>query len=597
MRIFTSRTFPATTACFLAGLCSLTICALPATLAAQTATGAPPAPAVSTLHASARLVVVDVVVTDAQGNSVHGLPKSAFHVSESGKPQTIGSFEEHSAIPGATRTASLPPLQPGVFTNVASTGDSALNVLLLDRINTPVQYQVFVRQQLLNYLKTAKPNSRITIFGLNSRLVMLQGFTSDPEILRRAMEQSNSQAPALTEGKEVGAGADVIADQISGIEAQLSISPQMAQAIGEMDAVDTNINENLSVDATLHAFNQLARYLAGFPGRKNLMWFSASFPLNLMPRPTMGNDPFAGTPPWKAEYLETIALLASSHVAVYPIDARGLMPASLPTSGYTGRAQRTFSTNMFESQSSMYEMAEDTGGKAYTNTNGLAEAVQSVVDSGSNYYTLSYTPPPAKQDEYRKIHVELEGKNDYKLAFRHGYYADSTAPPASTPPRNAIAAASLFTAPPAMQIPFFARVLPLSATAADVVAPGDASHPQRALDNPLSVRYSIEYSAEPRWVSASPGDDSLRHAHLEFIALAYDAQGKIISTDVKPVRITWTPAQFEAAQQHGLRYQQQLSVAPQHGYSLRLLIHDLLTDRIGSIDVPLNSLQTQAPAH
>jgi len=127
----------------------------------------------------------------------------------------------------------------------------------------------------------------------------------------------------------------------------------------------------------------------------------------------------------------------------------------------------------------------------------------------------------------------------------------------------------------------------LPANAADVVVPGNASHLQRASDNPLAVRYSIEYSAEPRWVSAPPDSGGLRHAHVEFIALAYDTRGKIIATDVKPVRITWTPAQFEAAQQHGLRYQQQLSVIPQPGYSIRLLIHDLLTDRIGSIDVPV----------
>jgi len=375
--LFSSRVGPASSF-LVAALC---LYVLPASLRAQVT--APPSSS-TTLHASARLVVVDVVVTDAQGNPVKGLPKSAFHVTESGKPQTIGSFEEHSSA-SANRSASLPPLQPGVFTNTASTGDSALNVLLLDRVNTPVQDQMFVRQQLLNYLKTAKPNSRIAIFGLNSRLVMLQGFTSDPGMLRRAMEQSNSQAPATAADKEVGAGADFIGAQLAGIEAQLTVSPQMAQAIAEFDDVEKNTNENISVDLTLHAFNQLARYLAGFPGRKNLMWFSASFPLNLMPRISSGNDPFNGTPAWAAEYHETVSLLASSHVAVYPIDARGLMPTPLPISGYSGRAQRTFSTNLFESQSTMYEMAEDTGGKAYTNTNGLAQAVQSIVDFGSNY--------------------------------------------------------------------------------------------------------------------------------------------------------------------------------------------------------------------
>ncbi len=37
------------------------------------------------------------------------------------------------------------------------------------------------------------------------------------------------------------------------------------------------------VAITLSAFQQLARYLSGYPGRKNVIWVSGSFPIVLFP--------------------------------------------------------------------------------------------------------------------------------------------------------------------------------------------------------------------------------------------------------------------------------------------------------------------------
>ena len=79
---------------------------------------------------------------------------------------------------------------------------------------------------------------------------------------------------------------------------------------------------------TLDAFNALAHYLANFPGRKNLIWFSGSFPLQIEPDPTL-NDPFAVMADSNEEFRETTNLLALAQTAVYPVDARGLMTAPM----------------------------------------------------------------------------------------------------------------------------------------------------------------------------------------------------------------------------------------------------------------------------
>ena len=98
---------------------------------------------------------------------------------------------------------------------------------------------------------------------------------------------------------------------------------------------------------TLEAMQQLARYLSAIPGRKNVIWFSGSFPIALTPasddpnglisgfgavQELQADDPAAAlrsTRGYSDEMRQTDELLGSARVAIYPVDARSLM--NLPT--------------------------------------------------------------------------------------------------------------------------------------------------------------------------------------------------------------------------------------------------------------------------
>jgi hypothetical protein len=298
--------------------------------------------------------------------------------------------------------------------------------------------------------------------------------------------------------------------------------------------------------------------------------------------------PFNGDPAWKGLYRETVDMLARSRVAVYPADARGLMLQG--------------ANNMVvETQGALMEMAEDTGGKAYINTNGLAQVIADVADKGSDYYTLSYSPSETNSNgELRPIHIALEGSKGLKLAYRRGYYADSADKATTVSQSSAVQLAASYMAPPTAQIPFFARVLPIAgapnaATSTPVLSDANPTsdatlvHARRDLSPAPTHRLSVEYSASPENISTTTAADGLRHAHLEFIALAYDNEGRVVGSDVKRVSIAWTPAQYTSAMQHGLRYQQELNVAA--AATVRLLIHDLTSDHVGSLDVTGTALK------
>ena len=76
----------------------------------------------------------------------------------------------------------------------------------------------------------------------------------------------------------------------------------------------------------------------------------------------------------------------------------------------------------------MDQMAEHTGGRAFLDTNGLAEAVTKAVDQGSNYYTITYSPTDPKDDgSFRKIQLKLQ-QQGLNLDYRRGYYAEKAKP-------------------------------------------------------------------------------------------------------------------------------------------------------------------------
>lgn len=133
----------------------------------------------TTLQINSRAVLVDVIVTDSLGKPVTGLRKDAFTVTEQGKPQTISFFEEHGAERPA-QPVEMPKMPPDVFTNFSPFPQPpAVNVLLLDSLNTRMESQGNVYAQAVKFLKSAKPGTRTAI--LISREEHVAGLNIKPD--------------------------------------------------------------------------------------------------------------------------------------------------------------------------------------------------------------------------------------------------------------------------------------------------------------------------------------------------------------------------------------------------------------------------------
>src|SRR5208337_309910 len=185
---------------------------------------------------------------------------------------------------------------------------------------------------------------------------------------------------------------------------------------------------------TLEALQYLARYLGSVPGRKNLIWFSGYFPISVFPN-LSERQSIANREIGLSNVKQTADMLTVSKVAVYPIGAEGVVLSNIFAAGGAGSARGGSPMGAFRSEAAgrsqimgdMEQIASDTGGKAYFNTNDLKSAVKRAFDDGSHYYTIVYAPTNKKMDgSYRHIDVQVTAKGKFKTAFRHGYNADDT---------------------------------------------------------------------------------------------------------------------------------------------------------------------------
>jgi VWFA-related protein len=593
-----------------------------------TAPSAPAVPAetgqkpVTTIRTNARLVTLDVVVKDGRGHPVHGLKADQFGISENGAPQTITHFEEHAAptLLDATRFQTMPKLPANVFTNYSSVPASGVvSVVLLDALNTPMTDQGYVRQQMLEFLKTLQPGMQIAIFGLNQRLVMLQGFTADPELLKSVLTKTVAKGSALLNDPVGGNGIqNSMADNLEDLP---GMDAETIANLREFEARTKSFQEQIRAQYTLDALNQLARYLSVLPGRKNLIWFSGSFPINILPDTTETlNYPFATMADGQDELRETVTMLSRGQVAVYPVDARGLFGSPIFSAAtnrdYSGgrgvaRMQQDnndFVMQTFQEHGTMLDMAAATGGRAFVNTNGLAAAVHSAIEEGSNFYSIAYVPSNSTEDgKLRRIKVRVN-QSGLTLAYRQGYYADlpkrpvslgapvNLAPGSEGAPNShaALQLAMMRGAPVPTEIPLGVSVVAKTPAGKTEEKVADGNRPAAKLTGPFK-RYAVNIAANPAALNFVQKPDGKMHGDIDLILLVYTATGELLNSQQARVQLAASLEQLKAAA-NGIVWHQEISTPAKGEYFLRIGMRDEHTDRFGAVEVVTSALRDLPPS-
>lgn len=502
------------------------------------------------------LVQVNVIVRDKQGRPVTGLTKEDFTVLDNGKPQTVRFFSMETNRMDAAPSAPLPA---AVYTNRLEQRGSvptAITAVLFDGLNTRIQDQIYARQQILKFLRQLKPNDRIAIYALGTRLRILQDFTNDVDSLLKAI------------GRHAHVGGQLDGSQVE--------EPDTGDE--QLDAFLREASERVAaayttrrVEDTAQALATIAHHMSGRPGRKNLIWVSGGFPIQIgMDSTSMSAERRV----FSQEIERATRAVNQANLAIYPVDARGLIGAfdAMPSMDVSspsmsrraaGNVNNRASAAIFNTQATMRELADRTGGRAFLNSNDITGAIRNAVDDSQVTYNLSFSPDHMQWNgQFRQIKVKVR-QSGLEVRYRKGYMALAPLEPGADQ-KTRVAEVTL------------AATSPLEATGLGLTVQKMASSPH----------LSLQMLVDPRGVDFRPQEGRWA-AGLDVMVAFRNNQGTVLETFSRTAGFNLRPETYESVMKNGLNVSMQCDVKS-GATRARVVVRDMATGQIGSVDVLLN---------
>jgi VWFA-related protein len=513
------------------------------------AQGAAPPPAV---RVATRMVQVNVIVHDKDGNPVTGLTKDDFTLLDQGQRQQIASFSVQTNRLTATNAA----MPANLFSNRSAPGAGGqppLTVIVIDAYNTywhdmyfrppvhcrqcppPLLGTVF--SQVEEFISHMQPQDRVALYELADQLYLLKDFTSDPGELLRVLDR----------GRELA-------------ERQ-SFPPSQTDNANEM-AIHT-----------MDAMHVIADRLATVPGRKNLIWLSSGYPSQRIITDIKMD--------------KTAKTLGNSDLPLYAVDAHGLDApmggggGSVPRGG-GGRAGSGVDGPTPASGNygvggtgggrpggfnQIRNLSEASGGRAFYNTNDLAGAIRRVIDDSATTYILGYYPAHDKWNgEFREIKVKVN-RSGVEVRSRKGYFA--IADSSSAPEREATQLSE------AVRSPLESTDLGLDVNVDPVDVPGARQLKAKITIDAGQLRFQQQGK---RWT------DNIVEVWAEF-----DATGRQVAAHSQTINLAPTQDDYKRLLEKGLIFSETLSLSDDVT-EVRLVVRDAGNGAIGSVNIPLTRL-------
>lgn len=444
----------------------------------------------TTIRSFTRMVTLEVVVKDRKGNHVIGLKPEDFQLFEQtpsrGKErreQKIARFHEVSIADFHKQSDSDVSRPSGVFTNAVAQQKDPMppTIILMDGLNTEVTYQLRVHAQAVKMLSQLPRDVPVAVFLLGFKLEMVQNFTSDPKLLQAAVQravstaghdfaQPNPMRPYEFVGGDMSSGptgpgwGEMTTSRANGPAPDLTGPAR--DLFRQLDTFQTFVfraQMDIRVRLTAQALVDIAGHMSGYPGRKNLLWFSTAFPICVDPAMDASKNHV-----YDRQIERVAAALSESKIAVYAINPAGTRPPAV----YDASAppppspQRLLYAQLqeFEGQNreldTMHLMAQDTGGEVCTGDNDIADCVHRSVDDSSHFYEIAYYPDSKVWNgEYRRIVLEPRDKG-WHLEYRRGYFANANEKAAQPDVRTALRQAACEGQLDATSILLSAKTLP-----------------------------------------------------------------------------------------------------------------------------------------
>lgn len=512
------------------------------------------------------LVQVDAVVKDEQGRHVTDLTADDFEIYEAGKPQKITAFTHVSVQPDAK--AAPEPAKTPAPAAAERTPRAPLRreetrrtvALVVDDLCSSHPSVGAVRAALDKFIgEQVRPGDLVAVFRVRGGNSVLQQFTSDRNLLRRAVEKVRWYPPPL--GVECHGESDPARGGLP--------SGQGTFEDGRSSEARERIEDdgrNRAVQGTLGVLSLTLRGMRGAPGRKSLVLFS-----DLLPMVARRGEVLSAYDTARRVVDEA----NRAGVVIYAVDPRGVTaptyisaaqgpapawPDQLPpTQRPAMRADAVGASNL---------LAEGTGGLFLHTNNNLNQLLGRVLEDQSGYYLIGYRPSEESlkkgRDTFRDIKVRVR-RPGLAARSRKGFYAPSVEPARRTPRRGADS--ELYDA---LVAPIDKGDIELRLTAGFKDAPATG---------PV-VRTLLH--VDGRSVTLADEPNGWKKLVLDVAAATIGDDGKIADEFTRTHTVRLDPAGARVVRENGLTYAADVPVKKPGAYQFRIVLRDAASQRVGS---------------
>ncbi|MGA2591721.1 MAG: VWA domain-containing protein [Bryobacteraceae bacterium] len=414
--------------------------------------GAPESAA--TIRVEVRQVLVPVIVTNKEGHHVTGLAQSDFRVFEDGVEQKISGFSVEDAgvsAPGsAAASAAAPATEPeSALAPVAPKPKPAAvrrtYLICIDTLHSAFANLVHIREALAKLFRTEPAgDSQYMVIAVGTSTEIVQGPTTDPEAVLKAVESKNFQRLFLVSRR--GSTEDDLRQfrrALEDVRAACDDPERRPECLSGRRRLPSEASQIADKDEMFTAgfLSQLrsrVQELAHLTGRRTIILFSDGF--QLVPGKEAWELLEAYFPDIPFVSLRKVArmqdlepvlrMAANNNIPVYTIDSRGLYTSAFFDASNSVGSPRVMpavlqAMNEIASDAgqTLSEIAAATGGTAFQNSNDILNGLQRAVADGRQYYMLAYTPSNSHSDgKFRAISVRVR---DSKMVVnaKRGYWA------------------------------------------------------------------------------------------------------------------------------------------------------------------------------
>jgi len=591
-------------------------------ISAMEAAGLPDTPAQSADQAggvrfriNARLVDVNLVALDKKGHPVTDLKPEDIDIYDNGVKQNVRSFSRADAeVPTVADALPAPTSKEGAFSNHNAKEPNSSNaegntiVLLVDGSNLVLRDFVMARQQLTEFLKKMPPNQRVALYAMRYHgYQVLQEATSDHEKIAALLKKWMPSAQDMNNGRDQEERNRQQIEYVHSPEDMLSVNGNFTLDTGtQTEALDPQLRELGSEPGpiAMALLNEVARHLAAIPGHKSLVWVTSDNVLADWTKASITIE--KGSKNIEPVALRTQEAMNNAHVSVYPLDASflegGAVTADFQTRnveltptfqkplgnelmqegpeassgqdmnafiqhhnyGTGGRLSAQMQQDMHPIQGVFREVADATGGRTFCRSNNMIGQLNSVAAEGIATYLLGFTPGQPADGKYHLLTVKVAGRKDVTLRYRTGYKYD----------QEATSLKDRFQE--ALWQPVDASEIGLS-TKPIVDAAGKA------------LRVTIT-GADLELAKLSDTSSPLWTGKLDIFIVHRDAQGQHAKVTGQTIGLRLKPATYQHAMNEGLTFDERVD-SKMAGGSLRVVVVDVNSGRLGSVTVPTTAFQ------